>query len=183
MLDTEPDRLREAVPLPETVTPPPLVADNAPLPTPRVTATELLPASTSAKLMPVTAEATSSVTAIDPGAEMVGASFTPDTAILRVAEEDATKLSVAVKVKVRVAVEGASLELEKVIARINFCTLVPVALELKVTTKALPPLTCPPLTFTVPKVTAPSLTFVPDTVSPLTVLIASVSEPEALVVI
>ncbi len=65
--------------VPPTVTPPPDVAESDPLLTERVTTTELLPASTSLKLMPVNAPATSSVTAIAAGTVATGASFTAVT--------------------------------------------------------------------------------------------------------
>jgi hypothetical protein len=115
--DNEPERLIEAVPLPVTVTPPPLVAERVPLPTPRVIATALLPASTSAKLIPVTGEATSSVTESEPGTVMVGASFTPDTERFTLVELDCAPpppvLPLSFMPTVRVTVEVALLAVVK----------------------------------------------------------------------
>ena len=62
--------------VPPIVTPPPLVAARLPEVTDRVTVTELLPASTSLKLMPVMALGVSSVTPMVIGAVTSGASLT-----------------------------------------------------------------------------------------------------------
>ena len=61
------------------------VAAKVPAGTPRVTLTVLPLASTSLMLMPVIAEATSSVTAIEPGTVLTGASLTALTVTLAVA--------------------------------------------------------------------------------------------------
>ncbi|MNF72001.1 hypothetical protein D3C84_539620 [compost metagenome] len=79
MSATVPVRVRLPVPEPPTLTPPPLVAARVPLATLKVAVTLPLPASTSAKLMPVRAAGTSSVTAMETGAVMLGASFTAST--------------------------------------------------------------------------------------------------------
>ena len=65
--------------VPPTVTPPPLVALRTPDGTARLTDTLALPASTSLTRMPVSGEATSSVTLMLAGAVMPGASFTAVT--------------------------------------------------------------------------------------------------------
>ena len=85
-----PVRTRVPVPDPTTVTPPPAVAASAPLPTDRVTCRFAEPASTSATEMPVSAVATSSVTAIEAGTVLTGASLI------------AVTLSVTLSVSVRV---------------------------------------------------------------------------------
>src|SRR5690606_21311198 len=66
----------KALAVPPTVTPVPLVAASAPVGTENVAVTIPGPASTSAKLMPVSAEGSSSFTAMVAGTVTVGASFT-----------------------------------------------------------------------------------------------------------
>ena len=116
----EPARVKLAVPLPATVTLPPLVAERLPEPTEKVAVTVPLAASISAKLMPVSALATSSVTPMEPGAVMTGASLTPvtatvaaiDTALLSTPLLLVPPLSVMlVSVTTRLVVPGASLAL------------------------------------------------------------------------
>src|SRR5690606_16451644 len=68
-----------ALAVPPTITPPPLVAASEPPGTDNVTIIIPGPASTSAKLMPVSAAGTSSVTAMVAGAVITGASFTAVT--------------------------------------------------------------------------------------------------------
>ena len=75
-LAIDPESVRPVVPEPPAVTPPPLVAESDPVPTENVAVTEAEAASGSAKEIPVNASATSSVTEMLPGAEMLGASFT-----------------------------------------------------------------------------------------------------------
>jgi hypothetical protein len=114
-----PVRVRE-VALPDTVTPPPLIAAKVPLPTSRVTATVLVPASASEKLIPITELARSSFTEIDPSADITGISLVAATEMVRVALTAGARLSLTETVTVLEAVDGASLEFEKVTARMRF---------------------------------------------------------------
>ena len=94
---------------------PPLVASSVPDATVKVARTSALPASTSAKEMPVTGDATSSVTVTEPGAVIVGASLTRVTLICAVLivvslpPRLAPSGSCTVNTTVRNAVEGVSL--------------------------------------------------------------------------
>ena len=110
MSASEPVRVN-ALAVPPTVTLPLLVASSVPDATVNVACTLALPASRSAKEMPVTGEATSSVTVTDAGAEIVGASFSGVTlicAVLIVVSLPPSG-SLTVKVTVRCKVEGVSL--------------------------------------------------------------------------
>ena len=74
-----PEIVKEVVPEPETMTPPPLVANKVPLGTLKLEVRLPLPASTSVKLIPVRAVTTSSKTVMEPRALIRGASFVDAT--------------------------------------------------------------------------------------------------------
>jgi hypothetical protein len=158
MLLTLPVRVRAEL-VPPAVTPPPLVAASDPLPTDRVAVTLPAAASASAKLMPVRALATSSVTEMPPGTVATGASLTAAMVTVRVPAAAAAFLSVAVKVTVRSPLAGASLLLLNWIARAALCTRALLALALKVMVQAVPALTLAALAL--PMVAAPLFTSVP----------------------
>ncbi|MCY1297179.1 hypothetical protein D9M70_466100 [compost metagenome] len=97
-----------ALAVPPTVTPPPEVAASEPLGTERVTVTLPLPASASAKLMPVMAEATSSTTVMPPGRVATGASLVRVTVRVRLAAALLAAPSLTMKLMVRLVVTGSS---------------------------------------------------------------------------
>ncbi|MCY1368448.1 hypothetical protein D9M69_554280 [compost metagenome] len=97
-----------ALAVPPTVTPLPEVADSEPLGTERVTVTLPLPASASAKLMPVMAEATSSTTVMPPGRVATGASLVRVTVRVRLAAALLAAPSLTMKLMVRLVVTGSS---------------------------------------------------------------------------
>ncbi len=90
------------------MTPPPELALRLPEGTEKVAVTSLVPASTSAKLMPVSALATSSVTPIDAGAVMEGASLTLFRLTVIVAVSVRPPLSVTCTVRSKVGVVSRS---------------------------------------------------------------------------
>ena len=82
------------------VTPPPVIAVSVPVGTLRVTLMGAAAASTSLMLMPVSAVATSSVTAMLAGTVLTGASLTAVSTMISVAAVDTPPLlSMAVKLK------------------------------------------------------------------------------------
>src|ERR1044071_8297828 len=103
-----PDSTSEPVPEPDTLTPEPDAAASVPVGTLSVTLIELEPASGSLTLMPVIGEATSSVTAIDAGTVLTGASLTAPTVIVVVATLLDEVPSLTLTVTVRGVVSGAS---------------------------------------------------------------------------
>src|SRR4051812_18790168 len=103
-----PDSTSAPVPEPVTVTPEPEAAANVPAGTPKVTLIALEPASGSLTTMPVIGEAASSVTAIDAGTVLIGASLTAPMLIVVVATLLDEVPSVTLTVTVRGVVSGAS---------------------------------------------------------------------------
>ena len=98
--DRLPDRVSSPVPEPATVTPMPVVALRVPLATENVAVTMLMPASTSVKLKPLITLDTSSVTLMDGGALITGASFTAATCRVMVVVASDTLVVLTLMVRV-----------------------------------------------------------------------------------